>query len=201
MEADSPGRLVAHCRKEGKVLSASTRLINFLATGLVWAVIELLALILILPQLQWTASARPSATESWVARSILRHWVRRSSSIARNPVPPTPENLRDGEREYDEHCAVCHGFGGNGQNQLGADFYPPVASLSQGLVGMPDGALFFILSNGIRMTGMPGFATRHSPDELWKMILWVRHLPHLTPQERASIQARIENREPCELEH
>ena len=51
------------------------------------------------------------------------------------------------------------------------------------------------------MTAMPGFGTRHSADELWKMILWVRHLPNLTPQERAAIQTRIENSEPGEIGH
>jgi mono/diheme cytochrome c family protein len=55
---------------------------------------------------------------------------------------------------------------------------------------LSDGALYFIVSNGIRMSGMPGFGTKHSSDELWKIILWVRHFPELTPQDRARIQSK-----------
>jgi mono/diheme cytochrome c family protein len=178
------------------------RPLEFLIAALLGVVIGVLVILfLVLPQMQWNASERPSAAESWAARYVLGKWVRMNASSKRNPIPPTPENLRDGEREYDEHCAVCHGFGGNAENQLGADFYPPVARLSQGLIGLADGALYFIVSKGIRMTAMPGFGTRHSADELWKMILWVRHLPNLTPQERAVIQTRIENSEPGEIGH
>jgi mono/diheme cytochrome c family protein len=178
------------------------RLLEFLALGLIGLVIEVLViLLLVMPQMQWNASARPSAAESWTARYVLGNWVRINASSEHNPIAPTPENLQDGEREYDEHCAVCHGFGGDGENQLGADFYPPVARLSEGLIGLSDGALYFIVSKGIRMTAMPGFGTRHSRDELWKMILWVRHLPNLTPRERAAIQTRIEKSEPGEIGH
>jgi mono/diheme cytochrome c family protein len=175
-------------------------LLKFMTVALVGFVVEVLVIVfLVMPQMQWNASARPSDAESWAARYVLGRWVTMNASSGRNPIPPTPENLRDGEREYDQHCAVCHGFGGNGENQLGADFYPPVARLSEGLIGLSDGTLYFIVSKGIRMTAMPGFGTRHSAEELWKIILWVRHLPHLTPQERAAIQARIEDNEPGEV--
>jgi mono/diheme cytochrome c family protein len=173
-------------------------LLEFLIAALV---VVLITVFLVMPLMQWNASTRPSSAESWVASYVVRNWVRVNASSQRNPMPPTPKNLRDGEREYDQHCAVCHGIGGNAQNLIGADFYPPIAQLNKDLSGLPDGALYFIVSNGIRMTAMPGFGTRHSAGELWKMILWVRHLPHLTPQERAAIQSRIENSEPAEITH
>jgi mono/diheme cytochrome c family protein len=173
------------------------RLLKFFIAGLIGVVLGApLVLILLMPHMQWNASAQPSAVETWAARYVLNKWVRMSASSESNPIPPTSENLRDGEREYNEHCAVCHGLGGNGENQLGADFYPPIARLSEGVVGLPDGAVYFIVSNGIRMSAMPGFGTRHTSDELWKMILWVRHLPNLTPRERTAIQIRLNNETP-----
>ncbi len=35
---------------------------------------------------------------------------------------------------------------------------------------------------------MPGFGARHKPETIWKIILWIRHLPHLTAQEKADLQ-------------
>ena len=45
------------------------------------------------------------------------------------------------------------------------------------------------------------FGRAHSPDELWKIILWVRQFPNLSAQERAAIQARMKAEEPGEAEH
>jgi mono/diheme cytochrome c family protein len=172
------------------------RLLGFLlamAIGLIVAAAVIL--FLVLPRMQWSATARPSAAEGWVARYVLGNWVRSGASREHDPIPSTPQNLRDGEREYDEHCAVCHGFDGSAKNRVGGDFYPPIARLARGAPDLSDGQIFFIVSNGIRMTAMPGFGPQHSPDELWKIILWVRHLPNLTPQERAAIAAHANENE------
>ncbi len=168
------------------------RLLKFLVTAVIGVMLALvLILFLVMPRLQWNATVRPSSAEGWVARYVLSRWVRRNASGERNPIPPSPENLQDGEHEYDEHCAVCHGLDGSAENRIGGDFYPPIIRLSQGLTGLPDGQFYFIVGNGIRMTAMPGFGTSQSSDDLWKIILWVRHLPNLTPQERATIHARM----------
>jgi mono/diheme cytochrome c family protein len=168
------------------------RLLKLLAAAVIGVVAAvILLLFLVMPRMQWNATARPSATERWVARYVLGKWVRSNAPSETNPIPPTAENLQEGEHEYDEHCAVCHGLDGNAENRIGGDFYPPVPRLSKGATFLSDGQLHFIVSNGIRMTAMPGFATRHSSDELWKIILWVRHFPNLTAQEHATIQARM----------
>jgi mono/diheme cytochrome c family protein len=57
---------------------------------------------------------------------VLSRWVRGNAPGEHNPIPSTPANLEDGEHEYDEHCAVCHGLDGSAHNRVGADFYPPV---------------------------------------------------------------------------
>ncbi|HJU12730.1 MAG TPA: c-type cytochrome, partial [Candidatus Binataceae bacterium] len=178
------------------------RLLEFLVVAVLGAAIAAAVLLfLVLPRLQWNATTRPSAGESWVARYVLGKWVRANARDEHNPISPTADNLRDGEHEYDERCAVCHGLDGNAQNGVRGDFYPPIPRLSRGAKFLTDGQVYFIVSNGIRMSAMPGFGTRHSPDELWKIILWVRHLPDLSPQERASIQARSQQQENGEPVH
>src|SRR5215469_3600776 len=177
------------------------RLLKLLAIAVIGVVVAVvLLLFLVMPRMQWNATARPSAAEGWVARYVLGKWVRSNAPSESNPIPPTAENLQEGEHEYDEHCAVCHGLDGTAHNRVGGDFYPPVPRLSKGATFLSDGQLYFIVSNGIRMTAMPGFATRHSSDELWKIILWVRHFPNLTAQERATIEARMKE-EGGETEH
>jgi plastocyanin len=59
--------------------------------------------------------------------------------------------------------------------------YPPVPDLaSPAIQELSDGALFAIIQNGVRWTGMPSFRASHDDDETWKLVSFVRHVPHLT---------------------
>jgi hypothetical protein len=41
--------------------------------------------------------------------------------------------------------------------------------------------MFYIVKNGIRFTGMPGWGGED--EDNWKLVLFIRHLPNLTPPE------------------
>lgn len=146
----------------------------------------------------WTATATPSHLEEALAKRIISIWAWMHAGSAQNPVPLTPSNLAAGHADFDEHCASCHGYDGSGHNRFMASFYPPIPRLSHGATMWTDAQLYFIIANGIRYTAMPGFGAQHDPDELWRMVLWVRHLPHLTDAERAEVQAKIAT---AETEH
>jgi mono/diheme cytochrome c family protein len=143
-----------------------------------------LALFILLPRMNWTAAQQPGAIETWLANSVRERWAKIHASDQKNPLAATPENLAAGRREYDEHCALCHGLDGSGRNQLHVDFYPPVARLTGDTQRMSDAEIFFVVSNGVALSAMPAFGTDYSSEEIWKAILWLRHLPDLTPTER-----------------
>jgi mono/diheme cytochrome c family protein len=167
------------------------KIIGFLvAVALAIAIGAAIIVLLVMPRLYWGAIGKPSRPERWIAHYVLGNWVRGNAAAQQNPIPPTPENLKAGEQDYDHHCAFCHGLDGSARNQPHADFYPPIARL-QDVSDMSNGEIYYIVANGIRMTAMPGFGATHTPDEIWRMILWVRHFPHLTPQERAAIEAKM----------
>jgi mono/diheme cytochrome c family protein len=144
--------------------------------------------VVVAPQLNWSASARPSMPERRLAQLVLGRWIRHSAPAKNNPMQPSADNLKDGQHEYGEHCAVCHGVDGSGRNLLGADFYPPIPRLDRGLPGLSDAQIFFIIANGIRYTAMPGFGAHHDADDIWRIILWIQHFPNLTPQQRAELK-------------
>jgi mono/diheme cytochrome c family protein len=53
-----------------------------------------------------------------------------------------------------------------------------------------DGQLFWITSEGIRMSGMPAFGPTQDEDEIWHMVAFLRHLPELSEEEVAQLKAR-----------
>jgi hypothetical protein len=154
------------------------------------AIAALIMLILILPSMNWSALRKPGGMERKLAGHITSKWIRGHASEQPNPFRPTPENLKAGQEDFEEHCSGCHGINGDGENRFEADFYPPIAKLTEEAQEWSDGELYFIIVNGISMTGMPGFGKNHSSKEIWGMVLWVRHLAQLSPPEKASLESR-----------
>ena len=81
-------------------------------------------------------------------------------------------------------CAVCHGVPGQDLPLLGEGMNPPPPKLeSQQVQRRLDAELYWIIKNGIKMTGMPAFGPGHTDEELWAMVAFVRRLPDLKPQD------------------
>ncbi len=156
------------------------------------AVIAAVIWAFVLPRLDWGARRKPGAIERNLATRVLRRWVRRNADFASNPIPETPYNLMMALKEYEEHCTACHGADGSGWDRFEADFYPPVPNLVQGTQKLSDSELYFIVANGIRNTAMPAFGKNHSPGDIWRTILWVRHLAKLTTRERLAIAREMQ---------
>jgi len=62
---------------------------------------------------------------------------------------------------------------------------------------LSDGELFYIIKNGIRFTGMPGWGG--SAEDNWKLVLFIRHLPQITHKELELMNEL--NHIPAEPEH
>jgi mono/diheme cytochrome c family protein len=137
-----------------------------------------------------SARAKPSALETLLARNAHRLSIPQAAREMRNPVPATPENLRDGRLHFADHCATCHGNNGNGDSMMGKGLYPKPPDLSAAATqNLSDGELFWIIENGVRFTGMPAFGgdPAHQEDS-WKLVLFIRHLPQISAEERLEME-------------
>src|SRR5215475_9688950 len=138
-----------------------------------------------------SARAEPSAAETFIARRLRRLAIPRAAREAVNPVPTSPEILMEAMEHFADHCAFCHANDGSGNTAVGKGLYPKPPDLIQAATqNLSDGELFYIIQNGIRFTGMPGFAT---PDGLqdqdsWKLVRFIRHLPMITDEELARMK-------------
>ena len=137
-----------------------------------------------------SATSRPSTLEKAVAG-----WVRDASIRARAPrnvkAPTDAATLAKGRSEYAEHCQVCHGIPDAEQSSIAQGLNPPVPDLAESTTqARSDGELFFIVSGGIRLSGMPGFAKSEPDDVRWAMVAFVRHLPKLSAEERAELEKK-----------
>lgn len=165
-------------------------LLDIFVLGAIAVIAVLITILLIMPTMNWSALRKPGHLERRLAGYITSNWIRRNADTQSNPLPSTPENLKSGQSDYEDHCAGCHGLEGDGENRFEADFYPPIPRLTSGTKKMSDGELYFIIANGISMSAMPGFGKNHESKEIWGMVLWVRHLAQLSPTEKGALESR-----------
>jgi len=142
------------------------------------------------------ASSPTGKMETRVANFALNQSVAKRAPSKKNPFSGTPDVLKAGLEHYKENCVVCHGAPGVDSGEIGQGLNPPAPELTLPRIQKrPDGELFWIVSNGIRMTGMPAFKPTHKPEEVWKIVAFVRHLEEITPEEQKVLKAETEEAE------
>jgi mono/diheme cytochrome c family protein len=113
----------------------------------------------------------------------LADWTKKHITVRgkedRNPLPDAAETSKDGKEAFGHYCMVCHGL--DGQNTgvpFAASLSPPVPSLaSKEVQNYSDGQLKWIITNGIAPSGMPASRGILSDDEMWSIVVYLRHLP------------------------
>lgn len=142
----------------------------------------------------------PGSVESAVARAARHAMIPAGARAAPNPVPATPETLRAGLLHWADHCASCHGNDGSGATEMGQGLYPRAPDMRQPATqALTDGELFYIIENGVKLSGMPAWGTGSADGELasWHLVQFIRRLPTLTDAELAEM-ADLNPRGPAE---
>ena len=132
----------------------------------------------------FSARDEPSWAEKLVARRVRSLAVPARARNAENPLPPTPVILADARGHFADHCAVCHANDGSGQTTIGQNLYPKAPDMRlEDTQRLTDGELYYIIQNGIRMTGMPAWGEQDDDkdEDGWKLVHFIRHLSELTP--------------------
>jgi mono/diheme cytochrome c family protein len=153
-----------------------------------------------------SARAQPSALETAIARSARKMAAPSGARNTRNPIPDSPEVQREARLHFADHCAICHGNDGSGDTMIGRGEYPKPPDLRAAETqNLSDGDIFWIIENGVRLTGMPAFggagdhegsdhassdhdAEEHGSQDSWKLVHFIRHLPKLTAEERLEME-------------
>ena len=133
-----------------------------------------------------SARQEPSALESFTARTIRGMAIRTRVRGVTNPIPVSDDVIAEGRDHFSDHCAVCHGNDGSGDTEMGRGLYPRAPDMRLAATqNLSDAELFYIIENGVRLTGMPGWATGTKEGETssWHLVRFIRHLPKLTAEE------------------
>lgn len=160
-------------------------------SGLVIGILVAVAIPLALIQngsINMSASEKASSVEKTLGTMAWEKYVHQNAPGAANPFAAGGSAvLAEGLAHYKDNCLVCHGVPGMKQSEIAEGMNPPPPLLND-LADMSDRELFFLIKNGIRMSGMPAFGSTHSDNEIWKTVAFVRHIPKITAQEREMLK-------------
>jgi thiosulfate dehydrogenase len=104
-------------------------------------------------------------------------------------VPADETNLLAGAEVYKQNCAVCHGLPGVAPSAISEGEYPKPPELFKG-TGVTDDApweTYWKASNGIRLTGMPGFKGRLTEVQLWQVSQLLANADKISPTVKAAL--------------
>ena len=137
------------------------------------------------------ADAPPGKLETWAATTSLTASVQRQAPNIPNPVLPTEQNLTEGVALFAQNCSMCHGSakGDDAASPIAKGLYQkPPQFATEGVEDDAEGLSFWKIKHGIRLTGMPSFASTLSDREIWAIAAFLKHMDKLPP----AVQAKWE---------
>jgi mono/diheme cytochrome c family protein len=149
----------------------------------------------------FSARNPPTSAERVAARAIRRWSVPASMRNSANPVPFSAGTWADARAHFADHCAACHANDGSGNVEIGRNLYPRAPDMRlPATQQLTDGEIYWIIENGVRLTGMPAWGDGGPNDiDTWKLVWFIRHLQHLTPDDLRTMKA-LNPKTPSELE-
>jgi len=127
-----------------------------------------------------TADKHPSQGESTLANAAKDVAIPLEAGKKKNPLPETDEVVSQGREVFLGSCAQCHAADGRADTTLGRSMAPPAMDLTSSHVQhWNDAELFWIIQNGVRLTGMPAWQSSISENDTWKLARFIHSLPSL----------------------
>jgi mono/diheme cytochrome c family protein len=109
----------------------------------------------------------------WTLDTTMRRSVARRAGRAELPEGPSQTLLAEGAGHYAKSCAYCHGAPGQQASEWSRGMRPQPPHLVEAAKEWSADEIHWIVTNGIKMTGMPAFGPHHTPEEILALTAFV----------------------------
>jgi thiosulfate dehydrogenase len=134
-------------------------------------------------------TAPPLPLERTVARLALDASFGDAAGL-KDPIPPGEASMLAGAHQYRQHCAVCHGTPGGPPSAISRGMFPRPPQLfekDEMVTDDPEGITYWKVTHGIRLSGMPGFASALTDAQRWQVTMLVTNADKTTPAVQAAL--------------
>jgi mono/diheme cytochrome c family protein len=135
-------------------------------------------------------SSAPMPFEERMAKMALHARIQKEAPKKEAPFPVDEANLTQGAGVYLENCAFCHGLPNQKASMAAKGMFPLPPQLfnkDEMVTDDPVGVTYWKVSNGIRMTGMPGFGEMLTQDQIWRVTMLLANADKLPAQTQSAL--------------
>ena len=93
---------------------------------------------------------------------------------------------------YRKNCQACHGAPGEPAEQIGRGINPKPPRLPGTVYHWTDAQVYWIVSRGLKMSGMPAFAPRLSDGDRWGIVAFLRRIVWFSPADYKRLAAEVD---------
>ncbi|MEX0966139.1 MAG: cytochrome c [Bacteroidia bacterium] len=122
----------------------------------------------------------------------------RAATELKNPLEKNQKNMEIGQKKYMTFCYPCHGTTGQGDGPVISNFMdddpsndnkfpPPPAYTLDYRRTMPEGQIYHVVTVG--RNAMPPYASQISPDDRWRIVMFVQQLQKLDDTTDEQVEA------------
>ncbi len=124
----------------------------------------------------------------WIINKTVDNSVKYHAELINTPDINDTSFVNPGFTEYTHSCIGCHGAPGIKKPENSPQMYPPPPALVQAAVDWKPSELYWIIKNGIKMTGMPEFGSAKSNKQIWSIVAFVKKMTTMTPEQFRSLK-------------
>lgn len=163
---------------------------KFLIEALACVVIFLLGVIAFVYSGTYNVAATSPDTKivQWLLSTTMDRSVARHADRTTAVAELSDEQAQEGFRVYNQTCIICHGAPGKDPGDIGKGLNPEPPYLPDTAGEWTNAQLFWIIKNGIKMTGMPAFGPTHDDTKIWNLVAFVQKLPKMTPEQYSQME-------------
>jgi mono/diheme cytochrome c family protein len=125
----------------------------------------------------------------WMFHETMHRSVKARAGSVNAPAQFSEREIMAGFSDFNEMCVTCHGAPGKERSEIGKGLNPRPPSLVRVTDHWSNGEIFWILKNGIKMTGMPAFGPTHDDERIWAIVAFLTKLSDLTPERYAEMES------------
>jgi len=100
---------------------------------------------------------------------------------AKGISPPSymndPKIIKAGFMKYQNDCVWCHGMPLSYPGKIGKGLNPGPPELWESAKELSAGEMYWVIKNGIKMTGMPYWSHEYKEEDTWSVVAFLMHFP------------------------
>jgi mono/diheme cytochrome c family protein len=132
------------------------------------------------------ASKPHTKLTQWVTEETMTHSIRSHAKGIAAPASVSAAQVVSGFCLYEAHCVACHGAAAVARQRWAGGMEPQPPYLLDAPRKWRPRELFWIVRNGIKMTGMPSWRESLSDAEIWAVVGWIEASAQMPPQTYAA---------------